>query len=498
MSGTFPFEVVDHKLQVGRGEEFSASRQREQQYADFETGQWQLPISHRVEDGLDTDARLADANTALAEDNVGFKMLQRMGWKGKGLGRAEQGLVEPVKGGVEAGMRLGVGKAEEDDHFTAAENVVRKRLDIEVAAAEDEDQAHKREMAAEREVRRRQEVSDIIRTFYCDTCHKQYNTAVELETHLSSYDHHHKKRLSEMRQATSTRTKHERGKREKRAADKEMARLNAQIQRAQQAAGVSAATPAAAAAPPPPPPGGPEAPPLPPPSHPPLPPTADIMPPLPVSDSPPPPPPLTDAARPSQLPSSAVPDWAPVQLADSPAAWGAPPTRQHRPPQLSNENGYPPAGPSSSSSSWAQAGVHDSLDALPAAAAVSSRGLSQHVPPSRLGAAHFAESGFTGAAGSLEPFGRPDLKSDRSAGGVSRDQSAMAVPDTVHQAAAAPAQPVAVQFGFQSGLSKPQQGAGSSTNRASVVKRPTSIAGLGAKRSKLSAPMAAFAQDNED
>ena len=35
-------------------------------------------------------------------------------------------------------------------------------------------------------------------------------------------------RLVEMRQATSTRTKHERGKREKRAAEKEMARLNAQ------------------------------------------------------------------------------------------------------------------------------------------------------------------------------------------------------------------------------------------------------------------------------
>lgn len=69
----------------------SPELQREQQYADFETGQWQLPINHRVEDGLDTDARLADANTALSEENVGFKMLQRMGWKGKGLGRAEQG-----------------------------------------------------------------------------------------------------------------------------------------------------------------------------------------------------------------------------------------------------------------------------------------------------------------------------------------------------------------------------------------------------------------------
>ena len=58
------------------------------------------------------------------------------------------GLVEPVKGGVEAGMRLGVGKAEEDDHYTAAENVVRKRLDIEVAAEEDEDQALKREVCS--------------------------------------------------------------------------------------------------------------------------------------------------------------------------------------------------------------------------------------------------------------------------------------------------------------------------------------------------------------
>ena len=61
---------------------------------------------------------------------------------------ANAGLVEPVKGGVEAGMRLGVGKAEEDEHFTAAENVVRKRLDIEVAADEDAEQSMKREVRA--------------------------------------------------------------------------------------------------------------------------------------------------------------------------------------------------------------------------------------------------------------------------------------------------------------------------------------------------------------
>ena len=28
---------------------------------------------------------------------------------------------------------------------------------------------------------------------WVQTCHKQYKTAAELETHLSSYDHHHKK-----------------------------------------------------------------------------------------------------------------------------------------------------------------------------------------------------------------------------------------------------------------------------------------------------------------
>ncbi len=28
---------------------------------------------------------------------------------------------------------------------------------------------------------------------HVQTCHKQYKTAAELETHLSSYDHHHKK-----------------------------------------------------------------------------------------------------------------------------------------------------------------------------------------------------------------------------------------------------------------------------------------------------------------
>lgn len=56
------------------------------------------------------------------------------------------GICEPIKGGVEAGLRLGLGKAEEDSYFTAAENIVRKRLEVEVQAEEDEERTRRREV----------------------------------------------------------------------------------------------------------------------------------------------------------------------------------------------------------------------------------------------------------------------------------------------------------------------------------------------------------------
>lgn len=61
---------------------------------------------------------------------------------------AGAGIKEPVRGGVEAGLRLGVGKAEEDGFYTAAENIVRKRLEVEVQAEEDEARMRRREVGA--------------------------------------------------------------------------------------------------------------------------------------------------------------------------------------------------------------------------------------------------------------------------------------------------------------------------------------------------------------
>jgi hypothetical protein len=53
------------------------------------------------------------------------------------------GIVEPIKSGIRD-PKLGVGKQEEDDYFTAEENIQRRKLDVEMD--ETEEHAKKREV----------------------------------------------------------------------------------------------------------------------------------------------------------------------------------------------------------------------------------------------------------------------------------------------------------------------------------------------------------------
>ena len=134
------FEVVNSKLQAGRGKEFSADYlvscfeesantwpmpepdarpcsialwhlivetcscqryiksctdavQREQRLkAATDDDNWHLPIGHRAEDSLEMDGlEMASASLPIPDHNKGFQMMQRMGWKGAGLGREEHG-----------------------------------------------------------------------------------------------------------------------------------------------------------------------------------------------------------------------------------------------------------------------------------------------------------------------------------------------------------------------------------------------------------------------
>ncbi|KDO45254.1 hypothetical protein CISIN_1g0215791mg, partial [Citrus sinensis] len=184
---------------------------------------FRLPIHQKPIENVDLDdVEQASLDTKLTSSNIGFRLLQKMGWKGKGLGKDEQGIIEPIKSGIRD-PKLGVGKQEEDDFFTAEENIQRRKLDIEVE--DTEENAKKREVLAEREQKIQTEVKEIRKVFYCDLCNKQYKLAVEFEAHLSSYDHNHRKRFKEMREMHGTSSRDDRQKREQQRQEREMAKF---------------------------------------------------------------------------------------------------------------------------------------------------------------------------------------------------------------------------------------------------------------------------------
>ncbi|KAE8010400.1 hypothetical protein FH972_006771 [Carpinus fangiana] len=221
---------MDHQWVNGRQEMAARDKRRlEKEHIYQDTliddlaDDFRLPIYHKPTENVDLDnVEQASLDTQLTSSNIGFRLLQKMGWKGKGLGKNEQGIVEPIKSGIRD-PKLGVGKQEEDDFFTAEENIQRRKLEVEVD--ETEEHAKKREVLAEREQKIQTEVKEIRKVFYCDLCNKQYKLAMEFEAHLSSYDHNHRKRFKEMREMHGSSSRDDRQKREQQRQEKEMAKF---------------------------------------------------------------------------------------------------------------------------------------------------------------------------------------------------------------------------------------------------------------------------------
>ncbi|CAH0489251.1 unnamed protein product [Peronospora farinosa] len=133
---------------------------------------------------------------ALDESNRGYRLLRQMGWRsGFGLGKHEQGIVEPIKM-KENLVHLGLGKAEEYDKVTHLTTSVRRKMDAEVQETIEEIAC--REAKGAKKEQLKEEVKIMQAAFYCCDCRKQYKSVTEMENHLSSYDHHHTKRLKEL------------------------------------------------------------------------------------------------------------------------------------------------------------------------------------------------------------------------------------------------------------------------------------------------------------
>ncbi|CAM9500835.1 unnamed protein product [Hapterophycus canaliculatus] len=145
----------------------------------------------------------ASVDKPIGEENRGFRLLTKMGWKlGQGLGAKGDGITVPVVLGTQVAT-LGLGKAAEDDRFTDEAARERKKLDSEVV--ETEEMKAKRLEKAKRQETIKEQVQEMNKEFYCETCDKQYKNVSEMSNHYSSYDHHHVKRLKEAAEAEKAR-----------------------------------------------------------------------------------------------------------------------------------------------------------------------------------------------------------------------------------------------------------------------------------------------------
>ena len=171
--------------------------------------------------------------------NEGFKMLKSMGWtEGEGLGKQSKGDALPLSERIrEEARREGLGRSKQEAEMLS-KATTRKREE-----SDDEDAKRRRQEVSEEQRRRDEVLAEQHRNFYCACCDKQYTTVSEFSAHLSSYDHHHRKRFAEMREAEKARNADATA--EKRS--REEARRERELQKQIRAAAAAAPAPAAPA-----------------------------------------------------------------------------------------------------------------------------------------------------------------------------------------------------------------------------------------------------------
>jgi len=168
----------------------------------------------------------------LPESNKGYTLLLRMGWQpGRGLGHEGQGRVNPVPITVATDGR-GIGCKESEDAQALSATVKRKTMEVEKLAIETEEERTERERKIRKQDDIRQNINEFTAAFYCALCDKQYKKISEWQSHLSSYDHNHKKRFQELKKiAKMTMDDRAREREEKRREKELQQQVQAAVQR---------------------------------------------------------------------------------------------------------------------------------------------------------------------------------------------------------------------------------------------------------------------------
>ncbi|KAJ3341586.1 cytosolic leucyl tRNA synthetase [Gonapodya sp. JEL0774] len=169
--------------------------------ADFDGDGFSLPIDSQTTGYLDwSSIEASSMDQHISETNIGYRLATKMGWKmGESLGKDNQGIKEPIRISVKDDP-YGLGKISELHDLLDASTAQRRLLESEAMINETEEQREERESKAHRAASIRREVNTINRVFRCDLCDKQYTKVSEYDNHLSSYDHHHRKRMKELKE----------------------------------------------------------------------------------------------------------------------------------------------------------------------------------------------------------------------------------------------------------------------------------------------------------